>query len=192
VALIALTHAFAEATFFRHGERRTCLEIRAGSAFLGAHLPNLESLPQAATIEMRHAVWAGRLGDDPAMLWATIAAMTQADQLALLAHCISLTVDAVAKKGVPSEDIAEPLAKALCLDMAAHWQPTPENYLGRVSKARILEAVREGVSPEAADNLASLKKGALADAAADRLKGRGWLPALLRSEAPSVEARVAA
>jgi ParB family chromosome partitioning protein len=193
VALAALTHALAEATFFGHADRRSCLEIRTGRAFLGTHLPGFESLPEANTIEMRHAVWAGQLGDDPVQLWPVIVALTQADQLSLLAHCVSLTLDAVAKKGAPSEDTAQPLAAALSLDMAAHWQPTPENYLGRVSKARILEAVREGVSPEAADNLASLKKGALADAAAGRLKGRGWLPALLRLPgAPSAESRVAA
>jgi ParB family chromosome partitioning protein len=42
------------------------------------------------------------------------------------------------------------LAVALALDMAQWWQPTAQSYLGRVSKKRILEAVAEGVSPEAA------------------------------------------
>lgn len=55
------------------------------------------------------------------------------------------------------------------------------NYLGRVSKERILEAVREGVSKEVAGHLASLKKQAMAEAAERRLKDRRWLPSVLRT-----------
>jgi ParB family transcriptional regulator, chromosome partitioning protein len=55
-----------------------------------------------------------------------------------------------------------------------------EGYLGRVSKECILDAVREGVSPEAADNIASMKKLATAEAAEQRLAGTGWLPESLR------------
>jgi ParB family chromosome partitioning protein len=55
------------------------------------------------------------------------------------------------------------------------------SYFGRVSKERILEAVREGVSPEAATNIATMKKQAMAEAAEQRLAGTGWLPQLLRT-----------
>jgi ParB family chromosome partitioning protein len=68
---------------------------------------------------------------------------------------------------------------------------TPANYLGRVSKARILEAVREAVSPVAAENIASLKKTALAEAAALRLKDWGWLPPLLRTPLPQPQTQAA-
>jgi hypothetical protein len=60
--------------------------------------------------------------------------------------------------------------------MAAYWQPTTAGYLGRVSKERIREAVREGVSDDAAKRIVSMKKGAMADAAAQLLAGKNWLP----------------
>jgi ParB family chromosome partitioning protein len=41
--------------------------------------------------------------------------------------------------------------------------------------------VREGVSPEAAANIAGMKKLAMAEAAERRLAGTGWLPELLRT-----------
>jgi ParB family transcriptional regulator, chromosome partitioning protein len=41
--------------------------------------------------------------------------------------------------------------------------------------------VREGVSAEAAANVAGMKKLAMAAAAAQRLAGTGWLPELLRT-----------
>ena len=65
--------------------------------------------------------------------------------------------------------------------MTATWTPTAANYFGRVSKERIVEAVREGVSVEAAANIAGMKKLAMAEAAERRLAGTGWLPELLRT-----------
>jgi ParB family chromosome partitioning protein len=60
-------------------------------------------------------------------------------------------------------------------------------YLGRVTKALILDAVREAVSDEAADRIASLKKQPMAEAAEQLLAGTGWLPPLMRT-APAAEA----
>jgi ParB family chromosome partitioning protein len=65
--------------------------------------------------------------------------------------------------------------------MRTWWAATAESYLAHVSKARILEVVREAISPEAAATLGDLKKGALAAAAERRLAGTGWLPPLLRN-----------
>jgi ParB family chromosome partitioning protein len=45
--------------------------------------------------------------------------------------------------------------------MADYWQPTPESFLCAVSKAKIIAAVHEAVSPSAAASLEGLKKDAL-------------------------------
>ena len=45
--------------------------------------------------------------------------------------------------------------------------------------------MREGVSAEAAANIAGMKKPAMADAAERRLGGTGWLPELLRTGSAS-------
>lgn len=78
----------------------------------------------------------------------------------------------------------EALATAAGLDMRDHWTATEDSYLGRVTKARILEAVTEGVSAEAAGRLADLKKPDMAEAAETALKDSGWLPPLLRTALP--------
>ena len=67
--------------------------------------------------------------------------------------------------------------------MHAWWAPKAKNYLASVPKARILEIVREAVSPEVASALSLMKKGALVEAAEKRLAGTGWLPTLLRTGA---------
>lgn len=64
----------------------------------------------------------------------------------------------------------------------AGWRPTVEIYLGRVTKSRILEAVREGASDAAADLIGHLKKGEMAKEAERLLADSGWLPEPLRME----------
>ena len=66
------------------------------------------------------------------------------------------------------------VAEAVSLDMAGYW-PTARSCLGRVTKARILEAVGEGVSDEAADRMDDMKKFDMA------------LPVLLRTAKPAAE-----
>jgi hypothetical protein len=60
---------------------------------------------------------------------------------------------------------AERLAEAVSLDMISHWAPTERTYLGRITKAHIPTAVREGVSNEAVDRMADMKKQDMAEAA---------------------------
>ena len=78
---------------------------------------------------------------------------------------------------------ADQLACAVSLDMAAAagWKPTPENYLNRVPKARILEAVTEAKGDAAAELIDHLKKGDMAEQAERLLSDTGWLPEPLRT-----------
>jgi len=76
---------------------------------------------------------------------------------------------------------AERLAEAVSLDMISHWAPNVRTYLGRITKAHILTAVREAVSNEAANRMADMKKQDMAEAAEQLLVGTAWLPALLRT-----------
>jgi ParB family transcriptional regulator, chromosome partitioning protein len=77
---------------------------------------------------------------------------------------------------------ADRIAEVLDLDMvAAGWIPTVENYLGRVTKARILGAVREARGERAARLIDHLKKTEMAEKAQELLAGSGWLPEPLRT-----------
>src|SRR3546814_7218187 len=65
--------------------------------------------------------------------------------------------------------------------VAAGWSPTIGNYLGRVTKARILAAVREAKGARAGDRIEHLKKAEMAEQAETLLAGSGWLPEPLRT-----------
>ena len=77
---------------------------------------------------------------------------------------------------------ADRLARAVGLDMVeAGWRPTVDNYLGRVTKPRILEAVREAKDEQSAQLIDHLKKAEMAKEAERLLNGAGWLPEPLRT-----------
>jgi ParB family chromosome partitioning protein len=76
---------------------------------------------------------------------------------------------------------ADRLTRATGLDLVeAGWRPTFGNYLNRVTKPRILEAVREGAGERAAELIGHLKKGDMAKEAERLLADSGWLPEPLR------------
>ena len=64
---------------------------------------------------------------------------------------------------------------------AVGWRPTVDNYLGRVSKARILEAVREAKGEASAQLIDHLKKADMAKEAERLLADTGWLAEPLRT-----------
>jgi ParB family chromosome partitioning protein len=184
-ALIALVHALTLATFFE-GSAGSCLEIKPKSAWLSGHAPGIDESVAEKQIAERHAAWAKRLPQKPEALWTFIHGLSEDERSGLLAHCVSLTVNAIhapRRSADESEAHATVLAREVALDMAAYWQPTATSYFGRVSKERIVEAVRDGVSKQAADNIVRLKKPAMAEAAETALAGKGWLPALLATSA---------
>ena len=61
---------------------------------------------------------------------------------------------------------ADRIAETVGLDVAAAgWSPTVDSYLGRVTKARIVHAVRETKGEAAAQLSEDLKKGEMAERA---------------------------
>ncbi len=188
MALIAVTHALAAQTFYREANAHA-LEIRPTSAQLGGHADGIEDTATAKLLADRHAGWASDMPQDVAELWGFIVGLDPVSVMALFAHCAALTVNALK---LPWESnkrrahvTADRLATALVLDMRQHWTPTVSTYLGRVTKAHILAAVREAVGDEAAERIAAMKKPAMAEAAEQLLSGTGWLPTLLRTERPA-------
>lgn len=187
VALSAVVHALALIAFYPAYERPTCLEIKGVSAYLDGHAPGIDDTRAGRSVAERHAAWASRVPKAAHELWAFVQALAVTDLLDLLAHCASLTVNGVRapfdrKPGAWAH--ADRLVEAVDLDMSGYWTATVASYLGRVTKARIGEAVREAVSEEAAERIGGLKKPNMASEAEALLAGKGWLPVLLRKPVP--------
>jgi ParB family chromosome partitioning protein len=197
-AFLALLHALCLSVFRSHVQAG-CVQIGVTQAWLGNAAPNLRETAWSQSIQQRHEQWADRLPSEPDELWSALAAMAHEEQMSLLAHCVSLGVNALfeATKGydgrISAHGVAQRIAAAdalagvVGLDMAeAGWAPTVDNYLGRVTKPRIIEAVREAKGDDTAVLIEHLKKGDMAREAERLLAGTGWLPEPLRL--PQVEA----
>ncbi|MCB5945127.1 ParB/RepB/Spo0J family partition protein [Acidocella sp. KAb 2-4] len=185
IAYLALLHALCLRLFYRYGAE-SCLEIEAKSVMFGAQAQGLADTPLAARVDARHEAWAAQLPEDTSELWEVLAAFDSDSREALFAHCVALTLNATHdayNRRPRALAHAGRLAETMTLDLvAAGWVPTAENYFGRVTKARILEAVREAKGEQAAQRLEGLKKDAMAEAAAQALAGSGWLPEALRTK----------
>ncbi len=184
IAYLAALHALCLKLFYRYGTD-TCLEIEPKSVMFGAQAPGLADTPLATRVDARHRNWAEHLPEEPGELWDVLGSFDTDSRDALFAHCVSLTVNAVVEtynRRPKAIGHADKIAAAVSLDLAtAGWTPTVDNYLGRVPKVRIFEAVREAKGQKTADRISHLKKGDMATEAEGLLIGTGWLPEPLRT-----------
>lgn len=184
LALVGLIHNLAVATFAGRWECGSPLAITAQTASRQGNAVGAADLPFVIDYQVRHDQWATRLPEQTADYFEFIGRLSADDQSALLAHCAAATLDLVirpfngaSKAALETGDV---IAAAAGLDVSAGWSATAENYLGRVSKARIVEAVTEGKGESEAGLIAHLKKGDMAREAQRMLEGTGWLPQELR------------
>jgi ParB family chromosome partitioning protein len=182
MAFIAVLHAFVLKTFYLYGSD-TCLELTLQSAKF-TQTPGLADTPWAKEIAQRQEAWGQDLPRDPNALWDYLIHLDDVSRLALFAHCASLSVNVVVEpwnKRVGALAHADQVARSISFGMVeAGWIPTVDNYFARVTKVRILQAVREAKGDQAAQSIDQLKKPDMAREAARLVEGSGWLPEPLR------------
>ncbi|MFA6114223.1 MAG: ParB/RepB/Spo0J family partition protein [Sphingomonas sp.] len=193
IAFMAVLHAMALSIFY-YASRESCLGISINRATFPHQEPGMKDSPSAKSIGARHKLWEDRLPESDKDLWDALALFDSEDQAALFAHCAAYGVNALWEPtsrydGRVSAHAVERrlehshiLARTVGLDMvSAGWKPTVDNYLGRVTKPRILEAVTEAKGEQTAGLIDHLKKGDMAREAARLLDDSGWLPEPLRT-----------
>ncbi len=183
-AFLAATHAIALKTFYGSGHFDGCVEVETKSAFLGSYAPGLSDTAIARANDEANGHWQLLLPKRSQDLWDWLVKADREATAGLFAYCVGQSVNALQ---LPHErrsralEHADRLAQHLGLDMSAHWTPTAENYFGKVTKARILAAVREAKGEATAQMIDHLKKSDMAVEAERLLQGTGWLPEPLRS-----------
>jgi ParB family chromosome partitioning protein len=149
------------------------LEASVRHLFFPVQATDLKDSASARAVARRHEAWKAELPKDDTELWDWLMALDDTRRATLLAHCVSFGVNALYEKGDryggPGISVhgvqqrlaqADRLARAVGLDMvAAGWRPTVDNYLGRVTKPRILEAVREAKATMPPSSLTTSRSG---------------------------------
>ncbi|NKL20235.1 ParB/RepB/Spo0J family partition protein [Rhizobium leguminosarum] len=190
IAFVAVLHAFVLKTFYLYGSD-SCLELTLQSAKF-SQTQGLGDTVWAKEIDRRHEAWGQDLPKNPDNLWGYLVALDEISRQVLFAHCASLSVNAVIEPwNMRTRAIAhaEQIARSIGFDMVeAGWAPTVDNYLGRVTKANILQAVREAQGEQSTQLVDHLKKQDMAREAERLLQGSGWLPGPLRTSVDAASA----
>ena len=190
----AVLHNFVLTAFYRFASSGSCLEIGLRTPAFPAQAPGLRESVPAKAIDARHESWKARLPKSETDLWEALTTLDGTAQASLFAHCASFAVNALYEPAnrtnqgrVSAHGVrtclgqADVLARTVGLDMVrAGWRPTVDNYLGRVTKPRILQAVREAKGDSSAQLIDHLKKADMAKEAERLLDGSGWLPEPIR------------
>jgi ParB family chromosome partitioning protein len=194
VAFAAVLHALVLSTFY-YARTESCLGISLTKVAFGFQAPGMKDSASARSIAERHKRWDERLPESDKDLWDALQQFDGNEQAALFAHCAAYAVNAL-WEAVPKYDNGRTsahgvarriehshvLARAVGLDMVgAGWTPTVDNYLGRVTKPRILQAVTEAKDARTAGLIDHLKKGDMAREAERLLADAAWLPEPLRT-----------
>ena len=198
IALVAVLHAMVLSVFYS-GRGATCLQITV-SPYTSRLVPGLDDWTPTSALQTAHDALAAQLPNNPAKLWGHLLTTTADDRAALLAFCAARSIKAVrephANGAQRSLMQADQIAATLALDMgAAGFVPTVENYFGRITKAQIIESVREARGSSTAQLIDHLKKPDMAKEAARLVQGTGWLPPILRGETepqPEISSQVEA
>ncbi|MDH0871655.1 chromosome partitioning protein ParB, partial [Agrobacterium pusense] len=205
IAMTALLHRLVRDRF-KQSTKGSAVRVSVQEVYFPEQGIDLKDSPYAKSVAERHAGWKADVPTDPDALWDWLDALDDASRMALLAHCVSFGINALYERpnphsatGISEYDLrnrmteADRLARATGLDMAeAGFRPTVTNYLGRVTKPRILDAVHEALGEENARLIDHLKKADMAREAERLLADSGWLPEPLRLlvEEPGVETPV--
>ena len=197
IAMTALLHKLVSDAF-HHRSMSGVLDAQVRHIFFPAQAEELGNSLSVKSVDECNEQWKSRIPADDTALWDWLTGLDEENRLALLAHCVSYGVNALYERPNPysgsgvSEyglqlrfDQADRLARETGLDMVqVGWRPTVGNYLGRVTKSRIIEAVREGAGERAAQLIDHMKKGDMAKEAERLLADSGWLPEPLRLADP--------
>ncbi len=192
VAMTLLLHRLVS-DIFGHRNGGSCLQAFISLPTLHNIAPKgLDETVPATTMARRRELWGETFPGDDQALWDWLNEQTNEVRGELLAFCVAYGVTAISERVNPNSALTQQsidvrlkhaarLSDATDLDLVAlGWRPTAENYLNRVPRPRILEAVREGCGDRAAQLIDHMKKGEMAVEAERLLAESGWLPEPLR------------
>jgi ParB family chromosome partitioning protein len=185
-ALTALLSVLVRSVFFdAYGSG--CLRIAVSVTELERHSKSVSGSKAACSSSARLLSWRQAMPNEDA-LWPWLETLGAEERMRLLAVCVAAGLDGVWRRQgeVDVSRTADVLAQALALDMADWWCPTEGTYLGQVTKAQIVAAVGDAVSPAEARRLVGCSKAEMCQKAEALLANTRWLPEPLRIAPPDV------
>ncbi len=183
LALRVLAHSLATATFYGSYLPTVARIAHPYAASYGTGGSGLADSPARQAVKQAEDEQQAKLPAAHAELWAWLQGQDVAALHALLAVCIGRVAEASGGDWTSAggaQHVAAQAASRAGLNMRQWWTVTRGSYLSRVTKAGILDAVREGAGEDAARRIEDMRKEPMAENAEALLAGKGWLPRQLR------------
>lgn len=187
VAMVAVVHRLAVLTFYKaaFGGTPDSALVLSGSDYQTDPMRYGDDLATSKAVEAikaRRAAIKASLPAEADDLWDFLLASTDAELMELQAFCASQQLYAVQHGHFRNDSrrrSADGIARAMGFDMADWWEADAE-FFKRIPKDEITRALKEGADVED-EGLAKLKKGELAERAAQALDGKRWVPDVIRT-----------
>ena len=191
LGLAALANAMVGVLGHGGGYQRRVLQITAQACDREVEqaADELQSVAHWADLNTKRKAWSERLPQDGSRL-AYLASLPLEELTELLALCAALTINVTSSQGSASKEERH-LEQLAGLDMSQWWEPTRESFFGHVPKALIAQTLVECGMAQDALQVSKLSKAEAVERAQEVLKGRGWVPELLRMQDPSTMAESA-
>jgi ParB family chromosome partitioning protein len=183
VALALHTHSMALKVFFGQyasSVLKTSMDIKRHTLLSNA--PASEEGEANRVLENLHNQWEARLPENWQLDFSWLLTWDQAEVIALLTYCVGLSLDAVRCHAGMDGKVGGELVSvenALEFDLRQWWQPTKENYFGRISKEQMSEALIAIEKDAQAASVLKMKKGDAAHLAAVEVAQTRWVPECL-------------
>ncbi len=185
LALALVVHDLALPVFYELWESDKQLsEVRSKLTDIAGMIKDADTCK--AVVEINGVIdgWRVRLPKRAFDLWPWLMAQERGVLLEMLGALASQNVNAMRyrhEKTIPARMVSgNRLAHSLGLDMTTWWRPDA-GFFARISKAAILAAIADGVSPEVARGLDQGSKADLVEVAERKLNATTWLPEVLRT-----------
>jgi ParB family transcriptional regulator, chromosome partitioning protein len=183
VAMMAVTQALAVRMLYDGlSNQCTTLEISAhGPSYSLAVRETVGKSAAARKLATLVRGWQRKLPKKPEDLWEWMTKQKAETIRGLLAVCTAMTVDMVQVNGAAAKPASNDLAKAMKLDMADHWEATPDSYFTRVPRKHLLAELGGALKPNTRKQVEGMKRDMMAKTVAGELKGKRWLPDVLKA-----------
>ncbi|MEQ5844415.1 ParB/RepB/Spo0J family partition protein (plasmid) [Paraburkholderia acidicola] len=184
IALVALLARMVPDVVPGHLGRATrqmlCVQSDDSSTKLTRAADDMADSPAWKAYDERAAYWRKRIAKEvDGNLFGWLLQQDGDTLRDLFAFCVAATVDSISHSDFPHA--VNRLADALNVDYRTGWKATGPSYFNHVTKARVVDVVKEAAGVEIAAPLEKMKK-AEAVAAAERVVSEsGWLPEVLRN-----------
>ncbi len=184
IALVAVVHALLLPVLYTYSRTQSALQISLHIEDLASYMSDAEGCKGLIELTALRELFGQQLPGDGADLFGWLSGRTQDQLLDLLAYAAAHAVNVVEKKHTDrSNGIAQgnELGRALNINIADWFTTTGDNYLSRINRQGIEQAVTEAKGEQKALAVKVASKKTEAVTIADRLlEGTNWIPAPLR------------